>query len=227
MSTSQTLDRGLTALTRIAHGPGAPTIDGLAADLGVHRSVAYRIVRTLEAHDLVRRDQWGRCHPAEALAALAAHRVDPLRPAAADVLPGLAAATGLTAFLVVREGDEAVTVESVEPTGPLVGITYRPGSRHPLDRGAPGLAILAGAPPRPDERTEVTTARDRGWAASSSEVIAGLTAVAAPVDGHDAAIAVVALAAAEIDVDGIAVHVTDTARAVADRTATKDHQGDR
>ncbi|MEM9034887.1 MAG: helix-turn-helix domain-containing protein [Actinomycetota bacterium] len=228
MATSQTLDRGLTALNRIATADHPPTIDGLAAELGVHRSIAYRIVRTLEEHRLVHRDPQGRCRPASALVALAAKARSPLQDAAAALLPRLADDTALTAFLVVREGDEAVTVESAAPTGPLVGVTYRPGSRHQIDQGAPGLAILAGGPAVFGERVEVADARHRGWATSDSEVIPGLRSIAAPVPAHDAAIAVVALAAAELDTDAVAEHVTATAAALAQSVdAPLALQGDR
>ncbi|MGE0000411.1 MAG: helix-turn-helix domain-containing protein, partial [Ilumatobacteraceae bacterium] len=60
-SPSQTLDRGLTALEWIALADRPPSIDEVAQHLDVHRSIAYRIVRTLEDHRLVRRDPNGRC----------------------------------------------------------------------------------------------------------------------------------------------------------------------
>jgi DNA-binding IclR family transcriptional regulator len=40
---------------------------------------------------------------------------------------------------------------------------------------------LAGEPPHADERPAVTQARSLGWATSTSEVIEGFRAVAAPV----------------------------------------------
>jgi DNA-binding IclR family transcriptional regulator len=50
------------------------------------------------------------------------------------------------------------------------------------------MAILAGAPPVKGERSEVTEARERGWARSSGELLAGTTGVAVPIaqDGHSA-----------------------------------------
>jgi DNA-binding IclR family transcriptional regulator len=60
-------------------------------------------------------------------------------------------------------------------------IAYRTGLRHPLDRAAAGLAILAGGAPRPGERDEVAQARDRGWARSTGEVLPGASGVAAPI----------------------------------------------
>ncbi|MDN5755801.1 MAG: helix-turn-helix domain-containing protein, partial [Micrococcaceae bacterium] len=46
-SPAQTLSRGLRALEIITDRPEPPTIAELADELGVHRSIAYRILRTL------------------------------------------------------------------------------------------------------------------------------------------------------------------------------------
>jgi DNA-binding IclR family transcriptional regulator len=104
-----------------------------------------------------------------------------VQAAAFPELTRLAARARATAFLAVRDGDDAVTVASVEPPHGPAHVAYRPGSRHPVDRGAPGLALLAGARPRAGERPEVALARERGYATSRGEVIPGLESVAAPV----------------------------------------------
>ena len=54
--TAQTLDRGLRLLTLVAESPGGLTVTEAAAALGVGRAVVYRLVTTLTAHALVRRD---------------------------------------------------------------------------------------------------------------------------------------------------------------------------
>ena len=115
MSTSQTLDRGLAVLESIAWATAPPTIDELAEAHGVHRSIAYRIVRTLEARHLVRRDASGRCHAGVRLASLARGVRAPLLTAAVPVLTSLANELGMTSFLVVRDGDEAVTSRASSP----------------------------------------------------------------------------------------------------------------
>jgi DNA-binding IclR family transcriptional regulator len=178
---SQTLDRGLRLLSAVAAASAPADLAELAGAVGVHRSVAYRLVRTLEDHRLVRRTGEGRYEPGTALAALAASVRRPVQEAALPELTRLAARARATAFLAVRDGDDAVTVASVEPPHGPAHVAYRPGTRHPVDRGAPGLALLAGAAPRPGERPEVGRARARGYATSRGEVLAGLAAVAAPV----------------------------------------------
>lgn len=219
MSMSQTLSRGLTALEMIAQAVTPPSIETVADDLGVHRSIAYRIVRTLEHHGLIERASDGACLPAAGLAVLARSVAGELHAASIEELTALANTVGLTAFLVVRNRNEAVTVESVEPVGPLVNVSYKPGVRHPVDRGGPGIAILAADPPNVDERPEVTAARTRGWAESTGEVIPGMASVAAPLVGEAAAISVVHLAADGRDHSELAIHVIHAATRIERRLA--------
>jgi DNA-binding IclR family transcriptional regulator len=223
MSTSQTLDRGLAVLESIVWAAEPPTIDELAGEHGVHRSITYRIIRTLEARRLVRRDASGRCHAGVRLASLARGVRAPLLTAAVPILTVLANELAMTSFLVVRDGDDAVTIESVEPHTSEVHLAYRPGIRHPVELGAPGMALLAGGPPIARERREVTLARRRGWATSAGEVIAGLASVAAPIaNGSGApagAVAVVHLAAADVDTDAVGRRVAAAASAISEMTS--------
>ena len=66
-SPSQTLSRGIRALEILAEAQQPLTIAELADAMGVHRSVAYRILRTLEDHSLLVRDDGGRSSPGRAL----------------------------------------------------------------------------------------------------------------------------------------------------------------
>lgn len=178
---SQTLDRGLRILEHVAESAAPLTVADVAAGVSMHRSITYRMLRTLEDHGLLARDSQGRYQPGAGLAVLAGRFTPALRARAGRHLLHLAVATDKTAFLVVRHGDEAVAVEVVEPPAATAHVSYRPGLRHPVELGAPGLALLAGEPPRPQERPEVTTARTLGWAYTESEVIMGFRAVSAPV----------------------------------------------
>jgi len=195
-----------------------PTIDELARSLDVHRSIAYRIVRTLEEHRLVRRDADGRCVPGERLAALGRNVRVPLHSAAVPELTAMAEDLGMTAFLVVRLDDEVITIESIEPRTTAAHVAYRPGSRHAVDRGAPGLALLAGSPPIPGERRDVAAARRRGWSHTAGEVIPGLASIASWVLGPDGevagAVACVFLAGIEVDAAAMGTRVMTAALAV-------------
>ena len=192
---SQTLDRGIRILEHLAATGTPQPIAAIGQTLGLHRSITYRLLRTLEDHQLVERDAVGHYWLGLGIAGLArAVRTD-LQAAALPRLNALSAELGMTAFLVVRAGDEAVTVASVEPQNTAAHVAYRPGTRHPVGRGAPGLALLMPEPPSSDDRAELRIARKTGWATSHGEVIPGLRSIAAPVLGPDggarAALAVV------------------------------------
>lgn len=180
---SQTLDRGIRLLETVTAADAPLGLDELAAAIGVHRSVAYRMLRTLEDRRLLRPTADGRYEPGVGLSLLARGVSRSLQTAALPVLTTLANELGTTAFVVVRDRDEAVTLFSVEPRNTAAHVSYRPGTRHPVERGAPGLALLAGAPPRPGERAEVGRARARGYASSHGEVLPGMSAAAAPIAG--------------------------------------------
>ena len=141
--TSQTLDRGLRALEELADAPTGLTVTELADHLGVNRTIVYRLLATLELHGLARRDAAGRARLGIGVLALA-RRVQPLlRDAAAIPLRRLAEEVGAPAHLTVVDGTEALAVAVVEPTWTDYHVAYRVGSRHALDRGAAGRAIVA------------------------------------------------------------------------------------
>jgi DNA-binding IclR family transcriptional regulator len=215
---SQTLDRGLLCLEFVAGSERAASVEATAAALGLHRSIVYRLLRTLERRRLVERNDDGDYLPGPYLAVLSRGVRRNLRTAATPVLADLCDRLRMTAFLVVADGDEAVTIDSVEPTSLDAHVAYRPGTRHAIDRGAPGLALLAGRPSRTGERDEVAVARNRGWAQSEAEVIAGMASIAAPI-ADQGAIAVLWLAGNPVDTGAVARAVLAAATEVAHRLA--------
>ena len=210
---SQTLDRGLACLDFVAASDRAVSVDATADALGLHRSIVYRLLRTLELRKLVERDAEGDFTAGTYLAILSRSVRRSLRAAAAPVLANLAEGLQMTAFLVVADGDEAVTIDSVEPTSLNAHVAYRPGTRHPIDRGAPGIALLAGRPPMPDERQAASRARTGGGAESEGEVIAGLAAIAVPI-GDRGAIAVLWLAGSPVEKSSVAERLVAAAAEV-------------
>ena len=179
-SYSQTLSRGLALLELLSELGRPAGLQELALLLGVHRSVAYRLVRTLEGHRLIRVEADGRYAPGLGLVALARTATGGVRTMALPVLNELAHDLAATTFLATAEADEVVCLASVEPPQAMIGIHFREGLRHALGVGAAGLAILAGRP-LPEERESVTIARRRGYAVSRGEIQCGATGIAAPV----------------------------------------------
>src|SRR5699024_5682855 len=135
---SQTLSRGIRVLEILSEAGTPLSIDETASRLGVHRSNAYRLVRTLEEHGLVGRDPRGGLVLGARLAALAAG-VD--RDLQAEALPELTAAAnelGMTCFVAVLDREECVTLTSVEPRHAVAAVAQRPGTRHFVGAGSPG-----------------------------------------------------------------------------------------
>ena len=214
---SKTLDRGLQVLETLADAGQHLTVSELASRLGLHRTVVYRLVGTLERHRLAHRHPDGRYGVGLATVALARNVAVPrLGEVTLPVLSGLADRAGATAFLAVAEGDEATAVAVVEPRDTLIHVAYRVGSRHRLDQGASGLAILAARLPHPEERSEVAEARRRGYAITSGELQSGAAGIAAPVPieaALEVSLGVVALG--KLDEAQVAPLVVDAAARVA------------
>lgn len=183
---SQTLARGIRLLELLAESSTPRTIAELAADLGVHRSIAYRILRTLEDHRLVMRDESGRVQPAPGLTVLARGVQRDLQSAALPELTVLANDLQMSAFIAVWDHHDCTTLVTVEPRHGHAAVLQRPGTRHPFDQGAPGIAIQssqteaqwARISPGQPYREEATRARVTGYATSVDEVISGVSSVA-------------------------------------------------
>lgn len=206
---SQTLSRGIRILEILADAREPLSIDELAQRLGVHRSVAYRLLRTLEHHRLTVRDPRGRIELGARLAALAAGVAHDLQAEALPELTSAANELAMTCFLAVLDADEIVTLTSVEPRHAIASVAQRPGTRHSIGLGAPGKVILASRPPHewPEttdaaHRAELEEVRARGWAISHDEVIPGMRSTAVPLrlpNGQPAALAVVYVSSTRSD----------------------------
>lgn len=207
IETSQTLDRGLKVLEVLAASPQGLTITALAAQVGVNRTVVYRLVATLQDHGLARRDTAGLVHVGLGVLGLARGLQPVLRDLTSPVLRALAEKLGMTAHLTVADGGEALAVAVVEPTWTDFHVGYRVGARHPLGRGAAGRAILLG-------RSGI----DDGYVETSGELQAGAHGVAAPVpamEGLEASVGIVTLG--DLDVDAVGPQVVAAAAEVAAR----------
>lgn len=218
---SQTLDRGLRALELLAEASGPISIASLAERLGVHRSSAYRLLRTLEDRRFVLRDDSGMIRLGPKLAVLGRGAASSLQQSALPALTQLANTFGFTTFIAMLDVDEAITLMSIEPTHGHANVAQRPGAKHPISRGAPGHAIESSLDP--SEHTALFNTQKlsaaaqetlaRGYAISQDEVISGLTSVAVPlrVPGEQpAALAVVCIGLPE-DIDALAQSLRETA----------------
>lgn len=178
---SQTLSRGLEALRLVATTRGGMSIQDVASALGVHRSIASRMLSTIAEHRLITRGPDGRYRAGGGLAALSRDLYSGLRDATMPLLRSLADSLGGTVAVFVGEGTEAVAVAVVEPASAQYWVSFREGGRHPIDRGAAGYALLAALPYAAGEPHNVTQARADGHVISYGEVEPGYWGLGVPL----------------------------------------------
>jgi DNA-binding IclR family transcriptional regulator len=172
------------------------------ADLaGLERPTAHRVLKALEAEELVVRDPTTRRYQLGALVFDLGHATAPqfsLHEVCAPSLQRLAEASGDTAFLFVRRGNDAFCVSRVQGHFPIQTPVVAVGSRQPLGVNAGGLAVLAALPDREVEqvlkaigprldayghlddtglRAAVAAARTQGFASIGDKAAVGVTAV--------------------------------------------------
>src|SRR5437899_2863346 len=144
------LDKAMAVLGAVAR---ARRLDlaGLVSATGLTRATAHRLARGLEAHGLLERDASGAfvvgLRVVELAGAAGAGR--DLRGAARPVMEGLAAATGESVQLFVREGDARVCIEAVDSDRGLRDIVPV-GARLPLTAGS-GAKVLRAWPGEPTD----------------------------------------------------------------------------
>ena len=143
--TSQTLDRGLQVLDAVARASGPVTVAKAAAEVGIDRTVAHRLVATLAARGYLQRDSQGGYRLGPTCVALASATTD-LRGLARPFLEGVQQATGETVHLVALSGRDVVFIDGIEGVHAL-RVTSRTGRVLPAHATSVGKAWLAALPP--------------------------------------------------------------------------------
>jgi len=176
------------------------------ADLcGLERPTAHRVLKALEAEEMVARDPATRRYQLGALVfelGLAAAPQFSLHDLCAPSLQRLADQTGDTSFLFIRRGHDAFCVSRTQGHFQIQTPVVPVGSRQPLGVNAGGLAILAALAEREQEevfaavaprltaygnldekglRDSVSAARACGFASIGEKAVPGVTAVGLPV----------------------------------------------
>jgi DNA-binding IclR family transcriptional regulator len=203
----QSVDRALSVL-EIIGSRGEAGVTELAAELGVHKSTAFRLVAALERRGFVEqlvdrgkyRLGWGIVRLAGATAA----QLD-LTQEGRRTCQELAAELGETVNLAILDGERAVNVCQVRGAAAISASNWV-GRGTPLHATSSGKVLLAHAPEpvrkavlaEELERYTEATLTDpdalqreldevvrRGWGTTSEEYETGLNAVAAPVRDAD------------------------------------------
>lgn len=203
---SQTVDRALSILPLLAEGPA--DLGQVADRLGVHKSTALRLLRTLHEHGMVYRQSDQRYRLGARLIALAQEAMENLdiREIAHPHLVRLNESCGHTVHLAVYEEDEVLYIDKVESRYP-VRMYSRIGKPVALTVAAVAKLLLAdlpeaerralagkleyplytarSTPNAPAFLEELARVREQGWAADLGGHEESINCVAAPVRGAD------------------------------------------
>lgn len=220
VSSVKTIGRAATVLRALSGGPPAGSrLSEVVerADLG--KATVHRLLHALADVGFVEFDDSEKLYRlGYALYALGAsaqdyHIVSLARPA----LQRIAAATGDTVYLSVRDGDEVVCVDRCTGAFPIRSLTLDVGDRRPLGVGAGALAMLAfegeaeiaralranraarRAFPAFDDETVSALAADArrcGYTLNDGRIVGAMTGVGVPVrDADGRVVAALSLAA--------------------------------
>jgi DNA-binding IclR family transcriptional regulator len=207
------LDRSVAILDAIAHG--ARTHGDVVREVGLTRTTAHRLLKSLERHGFIAyQGGFGyRLGPRLLELGTTAQQEFQLKAVARPSLERLARVTGESAQLYVgfMEG-ERMCIDSVQSSSELRTIVPV-GAVLPMIYGSAGKIFLAWMPPDEQERyaaqveqktdttptperllSQLTMARRNGWASSAGERQPGVGSVSAPILGsHGELIAVVSI----------------------------------
>ncbi|MET7899962.1 IclR family transcriptional regulator [Streptomyces sp. NPDC005355] len=203
---SQTVDRALSILPLLAEGPA--NLEQVATRLGVHKSTALRLLRTLHEHGMVYRQQDQRYRLGARLFALAQEAVENLdvREIAHPHLLALNERCGHTVHLAVYEENEVLYIDKVESRYP-VRMYSRIGKPVAITVAAVAKLLLADLP-EPERRAlaerltyptytsrstpnaaaflkELAAVREQGWATDLGGHEESINCVGAPIRGAD------------------------------------------
>lgn len=200
----QTVEKALRLLSLFSVKTPEWGLSDAARELELPKSVTFRLMETLAHHGYLAQNPENRHYRLGlqllALASALTESLD-LRQAALPYMNELARLTGESAFLIVVDGDSAVTVAKADSDSP-VRVHMTLGNHVPLSLGASNKALLAFLPPDRLEqvlskpltlitgrgptdpaalRQEVTTIRARGWAYTVGEVTADVAGLGVPI----------------------------------------------
>lgn len=200
--------RTLDIFELLAAKPHGLTVSEISDRLGLARSSAHGLVRTLHARGYLMQDGGRRFHLGARLIQLGLNVVDrlELRAAARAPLEKLVAATHDTALLVVPDGGDLLYVDKILSDARDVRTDPRVSSRRPLHCSSLGKALLAALDDESvmkviavvglEQATEfsiwqrgklladLARTRARGYSVDEQEAVLGVWCVGAPLRDH-------------------------------------------
>jgi DNA-binding IclR family transcriptional regulator len=145
---AQTVDRALVVLQIVATEARPVSLDEIASRAGLHKSVTYRLVRSLENAGFIGRDPslggYAIAATFLSLSVQAVSRID-LRRHARPAMEAIVALHGETASLHIRSGVQRVCVDSIEG-GHAIRRVVPVGETLPLYAGETGRVLMSDLP---------------------------------------------------------------------------------
>ncbi|SCX59229.1 transcriptional regulator, IclR family [Klenkia marina] len=185
----QSLERAAAILQVVAGSGGTLGVTDIAAAVGLPKTTAHSLLRTLLGVRFVEQDRAGRYALGQGLLRLGTGHLDvnELRSRASNWTDALASRSGQAVRLATLEGERVVVVHHVfrpDDSAQVLDV----GTVLPADRTALGRVLVAFAPHRTvrgvdPARADVAAVRARGWAVEDSGWEAGAAGLAAPVRG--------------------------------------------
>lgn len=207
------IDRMMEMLFVLEQRPDGATIRDFVEALRLPRTTVYRILNTLQRHDVVSRSSQGFYRLGPRLLGLAARSIGnaqgfDLAALAKPHLESLSAETGESSKISVIDGEDLMVIVAASGKREYA-LTVVPGQRLPLHAGAAGKTLLAYLPE--DEvdrrlrqtlgrytrrtltdprrlRRELASIRRQGWAQDKGEYSPSIHAFAAPILNCDGAV---------------------------------------
>jgi IclR family transcriptional regulator, KDG regulon repressor len=188
MEIAQTADHALRILLSLGED-GPQTVAELSDRLGLARTVARRLIVTLQQRSFVQVEA-GRISVGGSILEIAAKALPEAYRQAQPVLDGLARELGETVALSVLNGAEALVVALGRSEAHPLRVEYPIGFRHPVTTGAAGRALLfnlpeekaeaffAAASAEPRVLTKFRREREQGYVFTQDELKLGVHGLA-------------------------------------------------
>ena len=197
------MDRAIAILYLLAQRGGVGVTE-VAAELGVHKSTAFRLIGALESGSLLEQDgERGKYRLGRGILRLAAATTGRLElpTESRSVCRHLAAKLGEAINVAIFDGGETTNILQEYGPSAITGRNWI-GQRTPLHATASGKVLLAWMDPVAQKEAlssrlhrytphtvtepatleaELATVREQGWASTTEEFEIGLNAVAAPL----------------------------------------------
>ncbi len=221
---TQSLRRGLAALRLLASGPrDGMRMTDIVTRIGLNKTTAVRITKALCDEQFLDFDAMRKLYrlgPESFAIGLAAEPNYILQRLANPLLEVLAKESGDTVFFSIRAGFEAICLSRHEGSFPIRNQVLKPGDRFPLGVGAGSVAMLAALHDEDMQsilqtnapwiktqypqctlsaiKTQVRTAREKGYSLNPGWVVEGSWGIGVPVmNATGEVVAAISLAAIE------------------------------